>query len=118
MLKCNIRGVENGYPLIIEAETVEEIPSDFDADLIRTMLGKINWSCFMSALSNLNVAEIDLLKDKPPEDMLASEDILLLIHKLLFDTHIQEANLVCPESGRKFPVKDGIPNMLLHEDEI
>ena len=28
------------------------------------------------------------------------------------------ANLVCPETGRKFPVTDGIPNMLLNEDEV
>ena len=25
---------------------------------------------------------------------------------------------VCPETGRKFPVADGIPNMLLNEDEV
>ena len=27
-------------------------------------------------------------------------------------------DLVCPETSRKFPVTDGIPNMLLNEDEI
>ena len=27
-------------------------------------------------------------------------------------------DLICPESSRKFPVTDGIPNMLLNEDEI
>ena len=26
-------------------------------------------------------------------------------------------DLVCPETGRRFPVSDGIPNMLLNEDE-
>jgi hypothetical protein len=26
--------------------------------------------------------------------------------------------LTCPETGRKFPVTKGIPNMLLHEDEV
>ncbi len=31
MLKCNIRGVENGYPLKIEAEKIEEIVSEFDS---------------------------------------------------------------------------------------
>jgi hypothetical protein len=31
MLKCNVRGVENGYPLIVEAQKTEVIPSDFDA---------------------------------------------------------------------------------------
>jgi multifunctional methyltransferase subunit TRM112 len=30
MLKCNVRGVESGYPLIIEPEKVEIIPCDFN----------------------------------------------------------------------------------------
>ena len=29
-----------------------------------------------------------------------------------------EGNLICPETGRKFPVTNGIPNMLLTEDEV
>lgn len=31
---------------------------------------------------------------------------------------IVDGNLVCPESGRKFPIKNGIANMLLNEDEV
>lgn len=30
MLKCNVRGVENGYPLIIEAEKTEVVECDFN----------------------------------------------------------------------------------------
>jgi hypothetical protein len=30
MLKCNIRGIENGYPLIIQASATEVVPADFD----------------------------------------------------------------------------------------
>ena len=29
-----------------------------------------------------------------------------------------EGELECPESGRRFPVEEGIPNMLLREDEV
>lgn len=31
MLQCNIRGVVNGYPLKIEAESIEIIATDFDS---------------------------------------------------------------------------------------
>jgi hypothetical protein len=34
MLKCNIRGIENGYPLILEALRIEEIPSEYTKGLI------------------------------------------------------------------------------------
>jgi multifunctional methyltransferase subunit TRM112 len=27
-------------------------------------------------------------------------------------------HLVCPDTGRRFPINDGIPNMILHEDEL
>jgi uncharacterized protein YbaR (Trm112 family) len=40
------------------------------------------------------------------------------LHFILFNLHVIEGSLVCPDTGRKFPIKDGIPNMILHEDEI
>jgi hypothetical protein len=30
MLKCNVRGVENGYPLIIEATQTDVIPCEYN----------------------------------------------------------------------------------------
>ncbi|KAK6911317.1 Trm112-like [Dillenia turbinata] len=38
-------------------------------------------------------------------------------HHALLELHLEEGALVCPETGRRFPVNKGIPNMLLHEDE-
>jgi uncharacterized protein YbaR (Trm112 family) len=46
------------------------------------------------------------------------EAFLQLVHKLLLDVHVLEGALVCPETGRRFPINEGIPNMLLHEDEV
>jgi len=40
------------------------------------------------------------------------------LHKVLFDVYLVEGWLICPDTGRKFPVKESIPNMILHEDEI
>ena len=40
------------------------------------------------------------------------------VHHALLDIHVMEGALICPESGRSFPVTGGIPNMLLHEDEV
>ena len=37
---------------------------------------------------------------------------------LLFKIDIVEGNLVCMETQRKFPITNGIPNMLLNEDEV
>ncbi|XP_020910936.1 multifunctional methyltransferase subunit TRM112 homolog A-like [Exaiptasia diaphana] len=40
------------------------------------------------------------------------------ISRMIPKVEVQEGNLVCPESDRKFPVKNGIPNMLLNDDEV
>ena len=110
MLKCNIKGVENGYPLRIEAASVEETEADYDANLVRRMLSKINLAALQSALSDLkHSVEISDSED---------ENNLRQLHHALFEIHVVEGVLLCPESGRRFPVKDGIPNMLLHEDEV
>eukprot|EP00592_Proboscia_alata_P023942 CAMPEP_0194446822 /NCGR_PEP_ID=MMETSP0176-20130528/128661_1 /TAXON_ID=216777 /ORGANISM="Proboscia alata, Strain PI-D3" /LENGTH=207 /DNA_ID=CAMNT_0039273593 /DNA_START=1198 /DNA_END=1822 /DNA_ORIENTATION=+ len=46
------------------------------------------------------------------------EGVLEALHKVVFDLHVMNGYLLCPDTGRKFPVSDGIPNMILHEDEI
>lgn len=40
------------------------------------------------------------------------------VHHALFEVEIMEGELICPETGRKFPIKKGIPNMLCNEDEV
>ena len=40
------------------------------------------------------------------------------LHGVMFDLHVVEGNLICPDTERKFAIVDGIPNMILHEDEI
>jgi multifunctional methyltransferase subunit TRM112 len=35
-----------------------------------------------------------------------------------YQVEVIDGELVCPESGRKFSINKGIPNMLLNEDEL
>jgi multifunctional methyltransferase subunit TRM112 len=46
------------------------------------------------------------------------ESTVISLYRFLFDIHLLEGHLVCPDTGRKFPVSQGIPNMVLHEDEL
>lgn len=41
MLKCNIRGIINGYPLIIEANDIEIITCDYNEGKCLTLLHDI-----------------------------------------------------------------------------
>jgi len=58
------------------------------------------------------------LPDSVTEEMLQDDDAFLqLYHHALLELTLEEGALICPETGRKFPVTKGIPNLLLHEDE-
>lgn len=120
-LKCNIKGLDEsqGYPLQIECHEKEIIPSEYSEDLVKNILRKINFHAIKSACKDLSVGDsIQSLEEWNPEIIERDPDMLRELYRILFDTHVQDGNLICPTTGRKFPVKDGIPNMLLHEYEV
>ena len=46
------------------------------------------------------------------------ETFLKQMHKVLLEYEVEEGDLICPETGRKFPISKGVPNMLLQEVEV
>jgi multifunctional methyltransferase subunit TRM112 len=46
------------------------------------------------------------------------EEQMKKVHHALLEVHIITGYLVCTETGRKFPIHAGIPNMLLNQDEL
>jgi len=117
---------ENGYPLNIEVTTIKIEESPVDREFVLNMLPKVNYSALRGA-----VLQISPYCDPPPPELPEELDvsdtngnqnlddaIIANLHRVLFDIYLVEGWLVCPDTGRKFPVKDCIPNMILHEDEI
>ena len=52
------------------------------------------------------------------EAMEKDEEFLKTMHRVLLEYEIEEGELICPETGRSFPISKGIPNMLLQETEV
>ncbi|KAJ6405176.1 hypothetical protein OIU84_013198 [Salix udensis] len=115
MLSSNIKGVANGFPLRIEVDQVVEKQVDFNPDFLQNMFPKLEWKALVDAARTMGYTE---LPEEADSSMLESEDFLRKLHHALLELHLEEGDLVCPETGRKFPVNKGIPNMLLHEDEV
>eukprot|EP00250_Pteridium_aquilinum_P002279 c12477_g1_i1 orf=101-469(+) len=115
MLSCNIKGVTNGFPLGIEATSVETKEADMNPDFLRHIFPKLEWKAFRQAAQSLGV---DDLPEQVEPDLLLDEEFLRKFHHALLEIHLEEGALVCPETGRRFPVSKGIPNMLLNEDEV
>jgi uncharacterized protein YbaR (Trm112 family) len=83
-------------------ESIPDDPSD------ETFLEKVHHALFNVSSHSPNVYLIRQLID----------DVLCLFGCSILQIEVVKGNLVCPETGRKFPIVDGIPNMLLKEDEV
>jgi len=58
------------------------------------------------------------LPEEYKEEMLDQEQFVKEMHLLLVKRQITEGELQCPNCERVYEIKNGIPNMLLNEDEI
>eukprot|EP00913_Durusdinium_trenchii_P009813 g9214.t1 len=110
LLKCNKKG---------------ETP--YEQSFVSAMIPKLEYGALLKALAEIRecpkIEHVEKLGALPslPEALPASpesdEEFLKALHTILFDLDLIEGQLICPESGRVFPVNDGIPNMLLNDDE-
>jgi multifunctional methyltransferase subunit TRM112 len=109
-----LKNVQTGYPLKLAVDKYEEIKTDYNQEFLQKMLNKIDYHALKEAAQVCG----QQLPDTPPDTSSPNkEEDLKVIHKALFDIEIITGTLECPESGRKFPISDGIPNMLCNEDE-
>ncbi|KAA0185359.1 hypothetical protein HAZT_HAZT006005 [Hyalella azteca] len=110
-----IKGVVYGYPLIIRASQVLTKDVDFNPEFIQRMIPKLDWSALKFAAKCVGHEED--LPDEPPANM-ADEDVLKRIHHVVMEVDVVDGFLECPETKRQFPITNGIPNMLLNENDV
>ena len=51
-----------------------------------------------------------------PTDL--NDEVLQQIHHALLELEVMSGKLVCRHCGREYLIEQGIPNMLLREDEV
>lgn len=115
-LQCHVKGVKNGYPLKIEAAKIEERDADYDPDFLRSMYKRIDWKAFLEGAHALGCGEG--LPSAVTDELLQDDAFMQKFHHALLEVCLEDGALICPETGRRFPVVNGIPNMLLNEDEV
>ncbi|XP_022107235.1 multifunctional methyltransferase subunit TRM112-like protein [Acanthaster planci] len=116
MLTSHVKGVKNGYPLKIEVENMNITEVEFNPEFISRMIPRLEWKALYEAAQMLDV--VGDLPAEPVADYETNEEFLRAAHRVMLEVEVLDGFLVCPESGRKFPIKNGIPNMLLNEDEV
>ena len=101
MLKCNVKGIDNGYPLIIESNNTEIVTYEYNSELIKKIILKINFNALQSAANNLQITSEFTNISEVSDELLSNESFLKYVNHLLFELHVLEGFLVCPVSGRK-----------------
>ncbi len=86
-----------------------------NTDFLRSILEKLEWKVLCNACKEIGE---EPLPEEVSEEMLQDAAFLQQLHHVLVEVVIVEGSLICPESGRVFPIQNGIPNMLLNEDEV
>lgn len=56
--------------------------------------------------------------DMITDELKADQDFLRRLHRMLFEFDITKGKLVCGDCERIYPVVDGIPNLIMDDDEI
>lgn len=113
--KC-IKGVNVGYPLGIVARDVKVSEAEFNREFITRIIPKLDWDALCQAAES--IGHLKGLPSQLTPDYENNEDFLKKAHHVLVEVEIINGELTCPETGRKFAISDGIPNMLLNEDEV
>ncbi|XP_014777274.1 multifunctional methyltransferase subunit TRM112-like protein [Octopus bimaculoides] len=111
-----IKGVLKGYPLGITAKKLEIKEAEFNKEFICRMISKVDWSALYAAVTD--VGHPNCIPQTLLEDFENNDEFLKKVHHALIEIEVDEGELICPETGRKFTIKNGIPNMLLNEDEV
>ena len=110
-----------GFPLKITAVDVNVVDNPDAAatgakeiDFVKRMLPILEWPALVQAAAEMGISTL------PPTlttDLAESEAFLQALYHILMNVHLMKGMLTCPVTGREFPVTDGIPNMMLEEEE-
>ncbi len=107
-LSCPVKGITKGYPLGVEVRSHVIREATFNPDFIIHMLPSMDWSGILVAARAVGLEGM-------PEtlDMSLCNDMNFVraLHTLLLEIHVEEGTLICPDTGRQFPIVNGIPDM-------
>ncbi|KAL2916374.1 hypothetical protein HK105_204130 [Polyrhizophydium stewartii] len=114
MLQCHVKGcTTNNFPLQIQDAELETLEAEFNPGFVQRLIPKLHWGALYHTAVSLGIED---LPEQMPEEV--TEDLLRAIHKVALETRVKEGKAVCLGCGHVYPISNGIPNMLLQDNEV
>ena len=113
-IRNNSKYAKIGYPLMIKADRVEIVETNFNPKFMAHILPSLNWETLVSGSQAVGLTS---LPPKLTTELINDTNFLQALHHILFNVHVVTGKLTCPETGREFEIKNGIIKFILAEDE-
>lgn len=114
-LKSICRGVKDGYPLRLEITEMEVRESEVNLQFMKELIPGLDWHGVLCAAQAVGLQGMPATFNK---SILEDESFLRAVHNLLLDIHVQSGVLICPDTGRHYPIVNGLPNMTIPEIDL
>ena len=119
ILMCNTKkfsGTDKNYPFIIKASNIQNREVDFDLERIQKIYNKQDKRGLNQYCKDLNIFKYDFTT--VDDSIKKQNEFWEYVHHVLNETIVNEGILICPNCGREYPIKNGIINMVLQDDEM
>ena len=116
MLSRSPAGTDKNYPFIIKASNIQNREVDFDLERIQKIYNKQDKRGLNQYCKDLNIFKYDFTT--VDDSIKKQNEFWEYVHHVLNETIVNEGILICPNCGREYPIKNGIINMVLQDDEM
>ena len=119
ILMCNIKKCaegDNNYPFIIIPKEIINKECAFDLEFTKNLYERQDKKALNQFCKDLKLFKYDFTNIN--DDIKNEKDFWPYVHKILNETLINEGCLKCPNCQREFPIKIGIVDMVLRDDEM
>ncbi|CAO1638953.1 unnamed protein product [Sympodiomycopsis kandeliae] len=122
LLACSARTcltTSKNFPLTFKDVQLEIVEAEFNEGFLKGLIGggKIEWNGLIETCKSLGDTSLPEQAPEPGAEGL-SDELLQRLHHILLEIHVIQGAMICPNCSHVFPIKNGIPNMLLAAHEV
>ena len=116
LIKCNMKKCINGYPLRIGANKIDKRQDEIDDEFVKRTLKKVDLNALIIGSQDMKIIDDNSALKNLKEEDIEKKDVLNDLKTILFKSLLIEGILKCPDCGTEYPVKNGIPDMVVNDD--